>query len=131
MIKAAAPSTMTESLIPLLEGDIIIDGGNSHFPDTMRRTVYIESKGLVYRHGRFGGEEGAPKVEHDAGRLAGSVEQRKAHIQAILKVEDGSPAATGRREFGAGHFVKMAHNGINTATCSLYAVLPAHARHSA
>ena len=64
MVKAGkAVDSMIDSLIPLLEeGDIIIDGGNSHFPDTIRRTQYVESKGLLYLGmGVSGGEEGALK----------------------------------------------------------------------
>ncbi|MBO7407252.1 MAG: NADP-dependent phosphogluconate dehydrogenase, partial [Clostridia bacterium] len=64
MVKAGAPvDDMIEQLLPLLSpGDIIIDGGNSHFPDTARRTAYVESKGLLYvGTGVSGGEEGALK----------------------------------------------------------------------
>ncbi|MDR2740459.1 MAG: NADP-dependent phosphogluconate dehydrogenase, partial [Treponema sp.] len=64
MVKAGqAVDDFIEALIPLLEeGDIIIDGGNSHFPDTARRTAYVESKGLLYvGTGVSGGEEGALK----------------------------------------------------------------------
>ena len=64
LVKAGKPvDDFIESLLPLLEeGDIIIDGGNSHFPDTIRRTKYVESKGLLYvGSGVSGGEEGALK----------------------------------------------------------------------
>ncbi len=65
MVKAGQPvDDFIEALLPALEpGDILIDGGNSHFPDTMRRTAYVESKGLLYiGTGVSGGEEGALRV---------------------------------------------------------------------
>ena len=117
MIKAGkAVDDTIESLIPLLEeGDIIIDGGNSHFPDTIRRTEYVESKGLLYiGTGVSGGEEGA--LKGPSLMPGGSVkawESVKPILQAICaKVEDGSPCCDWVGENGAGHFVKMVHNGI-------------------
>jgi 6-phosphogluconate dehydrogenase len=117
MIKAgSAVDDMIESLIPLLEeGDIIIDGGNSHFPDTMRRTAYIESKGLLYiGTGVSGGEEGALKgPSMMPGGSPAAWNSVKPIFQAICaKVEDGSPCCDWVGENGAGHFVKMVHNGI-------------------
>ena len=117
MIKAGAPvDDMIEKLIPLLEkGDIIIDGGNSHFPDTARRTAYVESKGLLYiGTGVSGGEEGAL---HGPSMMPGGSpeawESVKPVLQAICaKVEDGTPCCDWVGENGAGHFVKMVHNGI-------------------
>ena len=117
MIKAgAAVDDMIEKLIPLLdEGDIIIDGGNSHFPDTARRTAYVESKGLYYiGTGVSGGEEGAL---HGPSMMPGGSpkawESVKPILQAICaKVEDGTPCCDWVGENGAGHFVKMVHNGI-------------------
>ncbi|NLP47519.1 MAG: decarboxylating NADP(+)-dependent phosphogluconate dehydrogenase [Clostridiales bacterium] len=117
MIKAgqAVDSTIDE-LIPLLErGDIIIDGGNSHFPDTIRRTAYVESKGLLYvGTGVSGGEEGAltgPSL------MPGGSEAAWQHIKPIFqaisaKVENDLPCCDWVGEDGAGHFVKMVHNGI-------------------
>lgn len=117
MIKAGAAVDATiESLIPILEeGDIIIDGGNSHFPDTARRTAYVESHGLLYiGTGVSGGEEGAL---HGPSMMPGGSyaawESVKPILQSICaKVEDGSPCCDWVGENGAGHFVKMVHNGI-------------------
>ena len=117
MIKAgSAVDSTIETLIPLLEeGDIIIDGGNSHFPDTARRTAYVESKGLLYiGTGVSGGEEGALKgPSMMPGGSPKAWESVKPIFQAICaKVEDGSPCCDWVGENGAGHFVKMVHNGI-------------------
>ena len=117
MVKAGQPvDDMIEHLIPLLEpGDILIDGGNSHFPDTMRRTAYVESKGLLYiGTGVSGGEEGALK---GPSMMPGGSEAAwpfvKPIFQAICaKVEDGSPCCEWVGSNGAGHYVKMVHNGI-------------------
>ncbi len=117
MIKAGAPVDSTiDLLLPLLDdGDIIIDGGNSHFPDTARRTAYVESKGKLYiGTGVSGGEEGAlngPSMM--PGGSPAAWESVKPILQAICaKVEDGSPCCDWVGENGAGHFVKMVHNGI-------------------
>lgn len=117
MIKAGGAVDATiESLIPLLEeGDVIIDGGNSHFPDTARRTAYVESKGLLYiGTGVSGGEEGALKgPSMMPGGSPAAWPLVKPIFQAICaKVEDGSPCCDWVGENGAGHFVKMVHNGI-------------------
>jgi 6-phosphogluconate dehydrogenase len=117
MVKAGPPvDDFIEALIPLLEeGDIIIDGGNSHFPDTARRTAYVESKGLLYvGTGVSGGEEGALKgPSMMPGGSAKAWEAVKPVFQAIsAKVEDGSPCCEWVGQGGAGHFVKMVHNGI-------------------
>ena len=117
MVKAGKPvDDFIEMLIPhLSEGDIIIDGGNSHFPDTIRRTQYVESKGLLYiGTGVSGGEEGAlngPSMM--PGGSPAAWEHVKPIFQSICaKVEDGSPCCDWVGEGGAGHFVKMVHNGI-------------------
>jgi 6-phosphogluconate dehydrogenase len=117
LVKAGKPvDDFIEQLIPLLEpGDIIIDGGNSHFPDTMRRTKYVESKGLLYiGTGVSGGEEGAllgPSMMPGGSPAAWPFV--KDIFQSIsAKVEDGSPCCDWVGEDGAGHFVKMVHNGI-------------------
>jgi 6-phosphogluconate dehydrogenase len=117
MVKAGeAVDDFIETLIPLLEpGDIIIDGGNSHFPDTARRTAYVESKGLLYvGTGVSVGEEGAlkgPSMMPGGSPKAWPVV--KPVFQAIsAKVEDGSPCCEWVGQGGAGHFVKMVHNGI-------------------
>lgn len=117
MVKAGKPvDDFIESLIPHLEpGDIIIDGGNTHFPDTNRRTQYVESKGLLYiGTGVSGGEEGAllgPSIMPGGSPAAWPVV--KPIFQAIAaKVEGGVPCCDWVGENGAGHFVKMVHNGI-------------------
>ncbi len=117
LVKAGQPvDDFIEQLIPHLEpGDIIIDGGNSHFPDTIRRARYVESKGLLYiGTGVSGGEEGAllgPSM------MPGGSPAAWPHVKEIFqavaaKVEDGSPCCDWVGEGGAGHFVKMVHNGI-------------------
>jgi 6-phosphogluconate dehydrogenase len=117
LVKAgSAVDDFIELLIPCLEpGDIIIDGGNTHFPDTIRRTAYVESKGFLYiGTGVSGGEEGAlrgPSIM--PGGSPRAWEQVKPIFQSIsAKVEDGSPCCDWVGENGAGHFVKMVHNGI-------------------
>lgn len=117
MVRAGSPvDEYIDLLVPLLDkGDIIIDGGNSNFPDTMRRTKYVERQGLLYiGTGVSGGEEGAlkgpsimPGGSKDAWPLI------KPIFQAIAaKVEDGTPCCDWVGSDGAGHFVKMVHNGI-------------------
>jgi len=117
MVKAGKPvDAFIEQVLPYLdEGDIIIDGGNSHFPDTIRRTKYVESKGMLYiGTGVSGGEEGAllgPSIM--PGGSVGAWEHLKPIFQSIsAKVEDGTPCCDWVGEDGAGHFVKMVHNGI-------------------
>ena len=117
MVKAGAPvDQLIDQLLPLLEeGDILIDGGNSHFPDTARRTAYVESKGKLYiGTGVSGGEEGALKgPSMMPGGSPAAWPYVKPIFQAICaKVEDGSPCCDWVGENGAGHFVKMVHNGI-------------------
>ena len=117
LVKAGKPvDDFIDKLIPLLDkGDIIIDGGNSHFPDTVRRTKYVESKGLLYvGSGVSGGEEGA--LKGPSLMPGGSTEawpQIKEIFQAVAaKVDGGVPCCDWVGEDGAGHFVKMVHNGI-------------------
>lgn len=117
LVKAGkAVDDFIEQLLPFLEpGDIIIDGGNTHFPDTIRRTAYVESKGLLYiGTGVSGGEEGALKGPSIMpGGSPKAWEFVKPIFQSIsAKVEDGSPCCDWVGENGAGHFVKMVHNGI-------------------
>jgi 6-phosphogluconate dehydrogenase len=117
LVKAgSAVDDFIEQLIPHLEkGDIIIDGGNTHYPDTNRRTKYVEGKGLLYiGTGVSGGEEGAllgPSI------MPGGSPAAWPHVKPIFqdisaKVSDGSPCCDWVGENGAGHFVKMVHNGI-------------------
>ncbi len=132
MVKAgSAVDDMINTLIPYLEkGDIIIDGGNTHFPDTNRRTALVESKGLLYiGTGVSGGEEGAllgPSIMPGGSKAAWPFV--KPIFQAIsAKVEDGSPCCDWVGENGAGHFVKMVHNGIEYGDmqliCEAYQVM--------
>ena len=117
MVKAgSAVDALIDQLLPLLEeGDILIDGGNSHFPDTVRRTAYVESKGLLYVGcGVSGGEEGAlngPSMMPGGSPAAWPFV--KPIFQGICaKVENDAPCCDWVGENGAGHFVKMVHNGI-------------------
>jgi 6-phosphogluconate dehydrogenase len=117
MVKAGKPvDEFIEHLIPHLEpGDIIIDGGNSLFEDTNRRTKYVESKGLLYiGTGVSGGEEGArrgPSI------MPGGSPAAWPHVKDIFqaisaKAEGNVPCCDWVGENGAGHYVKMVHNGI-------------------
>ena len=117
MLVKAGPAVdeLIEQLIPHLEpGDVIIDGGNTHFPDTIRRTRYVESKGLLYiGTGVSGGEEGAlngPSMMPGGSKAAW--ELVKPIFQSICARADGMPCCDWVGEDGAGHFVKMVHNGI-------------------
>ncbi|MBQ9810310.1 MAG: decarboxylating NADP(+)-dependent phosphogluconate dehydrogenase [Spirochaetales bacterium] len=117
LVKAGQPvDDFIEKLLPVLEpGDVIIDSGNSHFPDTIRRCEYVESKGLLYiGTGISGGEEGALKgPSMMPGGSPAAWPLVKPIFQAVCaKVEDGSPCCDWVGNGGAGHFVKMVHNGI-------------------
>ena len=129
LVKAgAAVDEFIEQLIPHLEpGDIIIDGGNSLYEDTNRRVKYVESKGLLYvGTGVSGGEEGArrgPSI------MPGGSPKAWPHVKDIFqsiaaKVEGGTPCCDWVGEQGAGHYVKMVHNGIEYGdmqlTCEAY-----------
>ena len=132
LVKAGqAVDELIEQLLPHLEqGDIVIDGGNSYFPDTIRRTQYIEEKGLLYiGTGVSGGEEGAligPSIM--PGGSSKAWDHIKPLFQAIAaKVDDGTPCCDWVGENGAGHFVKMVHNGIEYGDmqliCEAYHIL--------
>lgn len=117
MVKAGKPvDDFIEQVLPHLEaGDILIDGGNSHFPDTIRRTQYVESKGKLYiGTGVSGGEEGAllgPSIMPGGSKAAW--EHVKPIFQKIAaKTDKGEACCEWVGENGAGHFVKMVHNGI-------------------
>jgi 6-phosphogluconate dehydrogenase len=117
MVKAGQPvDDFIELLLPHLdEGDILIDGGNSFFGDTIRRTRYLEEKGLRYiGTGVSGGEEGAllgPSIM--PGGSPAAWPYVKPIFQAIAaKVADGTPCCDWVGSDGAGHYVKMVHNGI-------------------
>ena len=117
MVKAGkAVDELIDQLVPLLDkGDILIDGGNSHFPDTIRRTKALEDKGLLYiGTGVSGGEEGALK---GPSIMPGGSPAAWPHVKPIFqaiaaKVADGTPCCDWVGDNGAGHFVKMVHNGI-------------------
>jgi len=132
MVKAGKPvDDFIEQIIPHLQkGDIIIDGGNSHFPDTIRRTKYLESKGFLFiGTGVSGGEEGAlrgPSI------MPGGSPPAWPHVKPIFqaiaaKVADGTPCCDWVGENGAGHFVKMVHNGIEYGDmqliCEVYQIM--------
>ncbi len=117
LVKAgAAVDDFIEQVLPLLDdGDVIIDGGNSHFPDTIRRTRYVEGKGKLYvGTGVSGGEEGAlrgPSMMPGGSPAAWPLV--KPIFQAVCaKTPQGEPCCDWVGENGAGHFVKMVHNGI-------------------
>ncbi|MCX5644697.1 MAG: decarboxylating NADP(+)-dependent phosphogluconate dehydrogenase [Phycisphaerae bacterium] len=117
MVKAgAAVDELIEQLLPHLEGgDILIDGGNSNYQDTIRRAAYVEGKGKLYiGTGVSGGEEGAltgPAIM--PGGSPAAWEHVKPIFQKIAaKAPDGTPCCEWMGENGAGHFVKMVHNGI-------------------
>ncbi|RUS26190.1 6-phosphogluconate dehydrogenase, decarboxylating [Jimgerdemannia flammicorona] len=116
LVKAgSAVDDFIEKLIPHLEkGDIIIDGGNSHFPDTIRRTKNLEEKGFLFvGAGVSGGEEGArygPSIM--PGGSPAAWEHIKPIFQAAAARVDGEPCCDWVGETGSGHYVKMVHNGI-------------------
>ena len=117
MVKAGdAVDSFIEQVLPHLEpGDIIIDGGNSHFPDSNRRTDYVESQNMLFiGTGVSGGEEGAlrgPSIM--PGGSAAAWEHVRPIFQAIAaKTDDGTPCCDWIGPQGSGHFVKMVHNGI-------------------
>ena len=117
LVKAGkAVDDFIEQVIPYLEpGDIIIDGGNSHFPDTIRRTAYVESKGLLFiGAGVSGGEEGAllgPSIM-PGGSSAAWPAVKPIFQKICAQTAAGEPCCEWVGENGAGHFVKMVHNGI-------------------
>jgi 6-phosphogluconate dehydrogenase len=117
LVKAgAAVDEFIKHLLPLLDqGDIIIDGGNSNFEDTIRRYDELKEKGILFvGSGVSGGEEGA---RHGPSLMPGGAPEAWPHIKAIFqsiaaKVENGVPCCDWVGTGGAGHFVKMVHNGI-------------------
>ena len=117
MVQAgAAVDKVIDELVPLLDkGDILIDGGNSNFNDTIRRTHDLTDKGILYiGTGVSGGEEGALK---GPSIMPGGNPDAWPHVKDIFqsiaaKVDDGSPCCDWMGSDGAGHYVKMIHNGI-------------------
>jgi 6-phosphogluconate dehydrogenase len=125
MVKAG-PGTdaVIDELIPLLEeGDIVIDAGNAHFPDTIRREAKLAELGLHFvGTGVSGGEEGAlkgPSIMPGGSRE--SYESLGPLLESIAARVDGTPCCTYVGPNGAGHFVKMVHNGIEYADMQLIA----------
>jgi len=117
MVKAGpVVDKLIDQVLPYLdEGDVLIDGGNSHFPDSERRYKLLSEKGILFiGTGVSGGEEGAltgPSI------MPGGSPEAWEHVKPIFqaisaKVEDGSPCCDWVGDGGAGHFVKMVHNGI-------------------
>ncbi|WP_181782616.1 NADP-dependent phosphogluconate dehydrogenase [Pseudonocardia pini] len=125
MVKAGKPvDGVISELTPLLdEGDIIIDAGNSHFPDTVRRTAECEANGLRFMGvGVSGGEEGAllgPSIM--PGGDPAAYEEVREIFESIAAVVDGTPCVVHVGPGGAGHYVKMVHNGIEYADIQLIA----------
>ncbi|KAJ3003992.1 6-phosphogluconate dehydrogenase, decarboxylating, partial [Thoreauomyces humboldtii] len=117
LVKAGKPvDDFIEQLVPHLEaGDLIIDGGNSHYPDTERRVKELKAKGLLYvGTGVSGGEEGA---RHGPSLMPGGSPEAWPLIKDIFqsvaaKTEKGEPCCEWVGEGGSGHYVKMVHNGI-------------------
>src|SRR5579875_2444929 len=132
MVKAgSAVDEVIQELVPLLQpGDILIDGGNSHFPDSTRRTRELEAKGLLFLGtGVSGGEEGALK---GPSIMPGGNPKAWPHVKPIFqaiaaKVADGTPCCDWVGPEGAGHYVKMVHNGIEYGDmqliCEAYQVM--------
>ncbi|HWO61306.1 MAG TPA: NADP-dependent phosphogluconate dehydrogenase, partial [Umezawaea sp.] len=125
MVKAGAPTdAVIDELTPLLdEGDMVIDGGNAHYADTRRREAALREKGLHFvGAGISGGEEGAlngPSI------MPGGSKESYVHLGPVLEsiaaVVDGTPCCVHVGPDGAGHFVKMVHNGIEYADMQLIA----------
>ncbi|MFP4365730.1 MAG: decarboxylating NADP(+)-dependent phosphogluconate dehydrogenase [Bacteroidales bacterium] len=117
MVKAGKPvDDFIDQIIPYLDkGDVLIDGGNTHFPDTNRRTAYLENQGFLYiGTGVSGGEEGAlkgPSIMPGGSKAAWPL-VKDIFLKIAAKVDDGTPCCDWVGEDGAGHFVKMVHNGI-------------------
>jgi 6-phosphogluconate dehydrogenase len=117
MVKAGETvDQMIDAVLPYLEpGDIVIDGGNSHFPDSNRRTKALAEKGILFvGAGVSGGEEGARKGPSimPGGRVEAWPHVKDIFQSIAAKVEDGTPCCDWVGEEGAGHYVKMVHNGI-------------------
>ena len=134
MVKAGdtVDQFINQLTLHLEPGDIIIDGGNSHYPDTNRRTQSLADKGILFiGTGVSGGEEGA---RHGPSIMPGGNSEAWPHVKDIFqsiaaKVEDGTPCCDWVGEAGAGHYVKMVHNGIEYGDmqliCEAYHLLKA------
>jgi 6-phosphogluconate dehydrogenase len=126
MVRAGtAVDELIEKLLPLLDdGDILIDGGNSHFQDTERRVAALRQRGIHFLGmGVSGGEEGA---RHGPSLMPGGSPEAWPAVQDLFqaiaaRVSDGSPCCDWMGDGGAGHFVKMVHNGIEYGDMQLIA----------
>jgi 6-phosphogluconate dehydrogenase len=126
MIKSGQPvDEIIERLLPLLDkDDLIIDGGNSYFKDTIRRAKYLEEKGIhFFGMGVSGGEEGA---RYGPAIMPGGNKDSYERVRKILedisaKAKDGEPCCKYTSKDGAGHYVKMVHNGIEYADMQIIA----------
>ncbi len=123
LVPAGAPvDNVIESLIPLVEeGDVVIDGGNSHYTDTLKRVKYLDSKGINFMGmGVSGGEHGA---RTGPSMMPGGNMEAFKHVQPILEATaakvDGEPCTAYMGKDAAGHYVKMVHNGIEYAFMQL------------
>lgn len=121
MVKAGqAVDDFIAQLEPYLEpGDIVIDGGNSHYPDSIRRTKELESKGFLFvGSGVSGGEEGA---RHGPSLMPGGSTAAWPAIKEIFQKTAaqayGEPCCDWVGETGSGHYVKMVHNGVHCISC--------------
>lgn len=132
MLKAGAVvDDFIEQLLPFLEeGDIVIDGGNSNYHDTERRFKYLDEKGLLFiGTGVSGGEEGALKGPSimPGGSIAAWSELESIFVPISAKVSDGTFCCSWMGNGGAGHFVKMVHNGIEYGDmqliCEVYQIM--------
>ena len=127
MVKAGAPvDAVIEQLAPLLEaGDLIMDGGNSHFPDTERRSRELPARGLHFMGvGVSGGEEGAlwgPSIMPGGSQEAWQMVAPMLQAVAAKAPEDGKPCVAYLGPRAAGHYVKMVHNGIEYGDMQLIA----------
>ncbi|GAA2145196.1 NADP-dependent phosphogluconate dehydrogenase [Actinomadura napierensis] len=135
MVKAGAPTdAVIDEFAPLLEpGDMIVDGGNAHFADTRRREAALRERGIHFvGAGISGGEEGAlhgPSIM--PGGSAESYEALGPLLEDIAAKVDGTPCCTHVGPDGAGHFVKMVHNGIEYSDMQLIAESYDLLRHAA
>ncbi|GAC94110.1 6-phosphogluconate dehydrogenase [Pseudozyma hubeiensis SY62] len=131
LVKAGpAVDAFIQQLLPHLEeGDIVIDGGNSHYPDSIRRCKELEAKGILFvGSGVSGGEEGA---RHGPSLMPGGSDAAWPHIKEIFQKtaaqSDGEPCCDWVGQTGAGHYVKMVHNGIEYGDmqliCEAYDIL--------
>ncbi|WP_343994620.1 NADP-dependent phosphogluconate dehydrogenase, partial [Terrabacter terrae] len=125
MVKAGAPTdAVIDELVPLLEeGDIVVDAGNAHYADTLRREKALAGKGIHFvGMGVSGGEEGAlngPSIM--VGGSGHAYERLGPVVESIAAQVDGTPCAAHLGPDAAGHFVKMVHNGIEYADMQLIA----------